>query len=59
MKCKSIKVTTRCFRILKVLVSKVYKGISHKRASNKYIAKNKGIKARLRCNTVNLSVVGL
>lgn len=46
MKFKSIKVTTRCFRRFKVLVSKVYKGISHKCASNKYIAKNKGIKAR-------------
>ena len=46
MKCKSIKVTTRCFHRFKVLVSKVYKGISHKHASNKYIAKNKGIEAR-------------
>lgn len=46
MKCKSIKVTTRCFRLFKVLVSKVYKGVSYKHASNKYIAKDKGIKTR-------------
>lgn len=45
MKCKSIKVVAQFFRIFNVLVSKVYKGINHKRASNKYIAKNKGIEA--------------
>lgn len=46
MKCKSIKVVARCFRIFKLLVSKVYKGVSYKHGSNKYIAKNKGIEAR-------------